>query len=110
MLIRFSLRNFLSFLDEVEFSMIPSKSTTFPENVYRVGGRGEYSVLKSALFYGPNASGKSNLIKALGALQHLVVVSPASSQTGLPYQPFNPCRRMEKRLGPRPRWETVVFS
>lgn len=90
MLIRFSIRNFLSFLDEVELSMLPSKSTAFPENVYRVGGRSEYSVLKSALFYGPNASGKSNLIKALGALQELVVVSPVSSQTGLPYQPFKP--------------------
>lgn len=90
MLIRFNVSNFLSFLDEVEFSMIPSKSTSYPENVYRVGGRNAYSVLKSALFYGPNASGKSNLIKALGALQEMVVVSPSFAQAGLPYRPFKP--------------------
>jgi energy-coupling factor transporter ATP-binding protein EcfA2 len=53
MLLRFKVRNFKSLYREQEFSMVPVKSKT-----------GEHA-LPVALIYGPNASGKSNLVAAL---------------------------------------------
>lgn len=63
MLLRFGIENYLSFKDKQLFSMLPGKSTLKAEHkstsIYGV------SALKVAALYGANASGKSNLIKAI---------------------------------------------
>jgi len=69
MLIRFVVSNFLSFNDESEFTMIAGSFKTHKHHVYSAG---KIDVLKSAVFYGANASGKSNLIKALNFLKEAV--------------------------------------
>ncbi len=66
MLIEFQIRNFLSFKNEAIFSMILGKDKTkLPENFVTIPNLKEKSILKTAIIYGPNASGKSNFIKAM---------------------------------------------
>ena len=62
MILEFSVKNFLSFKEKVTFSMIANSNKELNDNYVEIGG---YKVLKSAAIYGANASGKSNLIKAL---------------------------------------------
>lgn len=73
MLIRFSVANFLSFNEEVELSMIPGKVRLHPQHVVSTGSKNIKKLLKSAVIYGANASGKSNLIKAMIFARDLVV-------------------------------------
>ena len=74
MLIRFRVSNFLSYKEEIEFSMIPGKSRKHPEHKVS-GGNSRHStdLLRCSIIYGANASGKSNLAKALSFMQDLVV-------------------------------------
>lgn len=71
MLIRFTVENFLSFRDKEIFSLIPGKGTLKPQHKTKpVKGT---SVLKTAVVFGANASGKSNLIKAIEFGKRLVL-------------------------------------
>jgi AAA15 family ATPase/GTPase len=73
MLIRFTVSNYLSFSEEIEFSMIPGKSRNHPHHLIKSGKRNSIDLLKSAVVYGANASGKSNLIKAAAFARKLIV-------------------------------------
>lgn len=70
MLIRFVTSNFLSFSDEIEFSMISGSLKTHKHHVYNLG---KLNILKGSALYGANGAGKSNLIKAIDFLQTTVV-------------------------------------
>lgn len=75
MLIRFNIKNFLSFSEREygkseEFSMIAGKVRSKKEHVY---DDGKIKLLKFAAVYGANAAGKSNLVKALEYMQKIVV-------------------------------------
>lgn len=70
MLLRFNVNNFLSFNSEQEFSMNPGTATTFD---YRVAKFEEQSILKFSSLYGANASGKSNLVKAIDFSRRIIV-------------------------------------
>jgi len=74
MLLEFSVKNFLSFKNEVTLSMYASAEVTEHEkyNVFSVGGQ---NVLRTAVIYGANASGKTNLIKAMKFMKNFVVNS-----------------------------------
>lgn len=64
MLVQFSVKNFLSFKEKVTFSFVASKIKEHKDsNVIFINDKLE--LLKSAGIYGANASGKSNLIKAM---------------------------------------------
>jgi len=69
MLIRFVVSNFLSFNEESDFNMIAGSFKTHKHHVYNIG---KVDVLKSAVFYGANGSGKSNLMKAINFLKETV--------------------------------------
>lgn len=71
MLIRLSVENFLSFKDRQTFSMIPGKGTL--KSDHRTKPIKGISVLKSAVIFGANASGKSNLIKAIDFGKRLIL-------------------------------------
>ena len=67
MLIRFNVKNFLSFSasedgKSEEFSMIAGKVRNKNEHIY---DDKKIKLLKFAAVYGANASGKSNLVRAL---------------------------------------------
>jgi uncharacterized protein len=72
MLIRFIVANFLSFKDEIEFSMIKGKGMQHPDHVMQPSYN-QLKLLKSAVIYGANASGKSNLIKAMNFARELII-------------------------------------
>lgn len=65
MLIEFRVKNFKSIRDEQVFSMAASKDTEHRETHVITGLKNCPDLLKSAVIYGPNASGKSNLIDAM---------------------------------------------
>lgn len=62
MLLEFSVCNFLSFKEMITFSLEAGSITELKDNVTK---EGKYKVLRSAVIYGANSSGKSNFIKAL---------------------------------------------
>jgi AAA15 family ATPase/GTPase len=74
MLLEFTVKNFLSFKDEVTLSLYALKEVTGKEqyNLISVGGQ---PILKTAVIYGANASGKTNLIKAMNFMKSLVTSS-----------------------------------
>jgi uncharacterized protein len=85
MLIEFSVGNYRSFKERVTLSMVAAKIKSQPErldadNVFRVDD--DLTLLKSAAIYGANASGKSNLIAALGFMRQFVLNSSRDSQVG----------------------------
>ncbi len=69
MLIRFCVENFLSFKDDVEFSMLAGESDEHPDHVHKVR---DMRILKTGVIFGPNASGKTNLIKAMSFAQNFI--------------------------------------
>lgn len=75
MLLEFNFNNYLSFKDSTTLSMIGAKSFKELEktNTFKVNDK--LKLLKSAVIYGNNGSGKSNLIKAIGFMRSLVVNS-----------------------------------
>ena len=65
-LIEFSIENYLSFKEENTFSMVRGKDkSNLPANFVTLPNLRENAILKTAVIYGPNASGKSNFIKAM---------------------------------------------
>ncbi len=80
MLINFRLRNFTSFKDLNEFSFLADSIHELEEsNVFTHHGN---QLLHSAVLYGANASGKSNLTKAFAVCRHLVLESAKEKQSG----------------------------
>lgn len=76
MLLQFTVGNFLSFKEPVTLSLEASSITDFPENTFSAG---KYRLLKSAVVYGANASGKSNLLRALSEMGQIVHISASMS-------------------------------
>lgn len=72
MLIRFRVSNFLSFRDEVELSMIAGPSLNLSNQILKTGRLG-IELLRGAAVYGANASGKSNLIKAIRFASEFII-------------------------------------
>jgi AAA15 family ATPase/GTPase len=73
MLLEFSVANFLSFKEKKTLSLISSGISDYKEdNVFDTGC---FSVLKGAVIYGANSSGKSNFIRAMSAMRQIVVDS-----------------------------------
>ena len=62
MLIQFNVSNFMSIRDEVVLSTVPSSDKQHLDYLIK---KGKDSVLPSIAIYGANASGKSNIIKAM---------------------------------------------
>lgn len=75
MLIEFKVKNFRSFRDEAVLSMVASADKSLPKNTIAVPEFGGRSLLRSAVVYGANASGKSNLIAAAQFVDEFVNTS-----------------------------------
>lgn len=70
MLLNVGIENCYSFKNEQKLSMEASKVTKLPEHVLKVGRR---RVLINSIIFGANASGKSNLIKAIDFSRKIVL-------------------------------------
>jgi hypothetical protein len=87
MLIRFSVENYRSFRDRVELSMIAGPPLRHPEQVIPSADPACPGLVKAAILYGANASGKSNLVKAM-AVAREIVLNSADVRGKLPIVPF----------------------
>ncbi len=72
MILSFSVENWMSFQKKVCFSMVASREKQHRERVPRADNY-QTSILPIAAIYGGNASGKTNLFKALNFAKGLVV-------------------------------------
>ena len=75
MLLQFKTENFKSFLDEMNFSMTPApkqKDLEYSILEHKIGNK-TYKGLCSAVIYGPNASGKTNIISAMDVFKEIVL-------------------------------------
>lgn len=90
MLIEFSVTNFRSVQTRQTLSMVASTDTTHLQRNVAPGKDKELRLLRSAVIYGPNAAGKSNLLRALETLRLMVQNSATGIQEGqrLPVAPF----------------------
>ena len=91
MLIEFRVKNFRSLRGEQALSLVASKDKTLlASNTQETGIKAAPTLLRSAVVYGANASGKSNLIKALQYMRGVVTESATVIQPGQTFsvQPF----------------------
>jgi hypothetical protein len=82
MLIEFTFKNFKCFKEEAKISLVASnydKSTREEDNVFTIN-KFNLNLLKSAVIYGANASGKTKLIEALGFVKEFILESSKESQ------------------------------
>lgn len=79
MLLEFAVENFRSIRDEQRLSLVASVDDQF-EGTHVVETPDGERVLRAAAVYGPNASGKSNLLYALAAMRALVLRSARRSR------------------------------
>ena len=83
MLIEFNVKNYRSFWESQTLSMVAGASkelrgnNTFSSDLQELP-----ELLRSAVVYGANGAGKSNLVKALDFMQGLVLLSAKESQEG----------------------------
>ncbi|MDR0942389.1 MAG: ATP-binding protein [Holosporales bacterium] len=74
MIIEFSVRNYKSFKEKIEFSMIADpEESDHSDRIYKLSRYGDSAVLPITAIYGGNASGKSNFIYALQALRNITL-------------------------------------
>ncbi|MBF9142695.1 AAA family ATPase [Hymenobacter properus] len=81
------MENFLSFKERAELSMVPGKTQRQESHVYKFKGKSAVNLLKGAVIYGANASGKSNLVKAVQFAKKLVT-GGTRSNSPIPTAPF----------------------
>jgi AAA15 family ATPase/GTPase len=100
MLIEFSVANFRSFRERQTLSMVATPRLRKRENVFKPVLAGEKlpDLLKVAVIYGPNASGKSNLLKALEVVSLIAAREPSTRDIPLPVSPF----RFDAELADKP--------
>ena len=87
MLVEFRVKNFRSLRDEQVLSLVASNDKTLIDShALMTGLNAVPALLRSAVVYGANASGKSNLIKAMQFMRGVVTESATIMQ---PAQAFN---------------------
>ncbi|MFN3714148.1 MAG: AAA family ATPase [Alcanivoracaceae bacterium] len=108
MLVEFRVKNFRSLRDEQVLSLVASKDKTLEgTHTLSTGLKSVPSLLHSAVVYGANAGGKSNLIKALQYMRGVVMESATVIQPGQTFavQPF----RLDKLSASQPSEFEVTF-
>lgn len=108
MLIEFRIKNFRSLRNEQVLSLVASKDKTLVDtHTLATGLTAAPALLRSAVVYGANASGKSNLIKALQYMRGVVIESATIIQPGQTYavQPF----RLDAQSASEPTEFEVTF-
>lgn len=83
MLVEFKVGNYRSFKDMVTFSMVASADKEY-EDTHTIPVNEKLRLLRSTALYGANASGKSNLFKAMKFMRLLVIHSAKDKQAGEP--------------------------
>ncbi len=104
MIQRIKIKNFLSFKDEVTFSF-EATNDHFAESSQVVSINENTRLLRFAVVYGYNASGKSNLLKALDFLAHFWTYKAKDIDAGTGVTPF----KLDGVSGGEPSCFELVF-
>lgn len=90
MLLELRVENYRSIAEEQRLLLTAKRDDSLPENVLSIAADAKFDLLKSAVIYGANGAGKSNLIRAAELIRHLVVHSATDYQADepLPLEPF----------------------
>ena len=72
MLLRFTVENFRSMRDRIEIDMVKTALKGHTGNYFKLQNR---SLLSTSVIYGSNASGKSGFLRAIQALEYIVINS-----------------------------------
>ena len=108
MLVEFRTKNFRSLRDEQVLSLVASTDKTLLDtHALDTGLKAAPHLLKSAVVYGANASGKSNLIKALQYMRGVVLES-AAMQPGQTFDRLHPFK-LDATSGSLPTEFEVTF-
>ena len=83
----FKVSNFYSIRSEQRLSFIASRDN-FMEEEYIHPASDSVRLLKIGMIYGSNASGKSNVLKALAYFRRLMVYSPSDKNEQMKWLPF----------------------
>ncbi len=82
MLIEFRVSNYRSIRDPQVLRMLASTGQELSENVCLSDSDANLRLVRSAVIYGANAAGKSNLIRALHFMRDIILSSAKESQQG----------------------------
>ena len=82
MLLEFTAKNFRSIKDEITLSLVKSKRSGLEANSFQPQDTRLPPILLSAAIYGPNAAGKSNIVRALAVMRKIIQRSAEESQRG----------------------------
>jgi len=108
MLLEFRVRNYRSIRDEIVVSFVASKEKKLADtHLASTGITSIPHVLRSAVVYGPNASGKSTLLLALHYMRSVVAESATVLQPGQTFnvQPF----RLDAEYAKQPTEFEITF-
>ncbi len=89
MLVRFSVGNFLSFNETQTFSMIANRGQRFKERLFESD---DMNLLKFSAIYGANASGKTNIVKAM-EFARTCVVRRVTDEASFSYYRLDPSKK-----------------
>ena len=110
MLIEFSVGNYRSFKEPVTFSMVAANLVAKDKNLDAnnvFAADKDLRLLKSAAIYGANASGKSNLARALSFMKQFMINSSKETQSTdeIDVEPF----RLNTETEGKPSYFELVF-
>lgn len=105
MLIQFAVENFLSFQAKTVLNLTATADPKHPSHLRPVNKAGNLQALRCAAVYGANASGKSNLVKALAFAKKLVTegTRPGASIGVTPF-------RLQHPVQPDARFEFEIWT
>jgi AAA15 family ATPase/GTPase len=110
MLLQFSIQNFRTFKDKAILSLVASNYDKVTREVENISHDTKFNLrlLKSAVVYGANASGKSKLFEALMFMKDFVVSGSKNSQKGdlIKVEPF----RLDSESETQPTEFEVIFT
>ncbi len=89
MLVEFKVANFRSFRDGQSLNLTATRDDRLVDNVMIAD---KHRLVKAAAVYGPNASGKSNLIKAIRLMDYFIESSATQTTLGDPIPGISPFR------------------
>ncbi len=100
MLVSFSVENWMSFRDKVVFSMEATTAESRYESTIPDIKQQNIKILPAAVIYGGNASGKTNLFKALVFMKTFIINRRPNINSQIPVFPF----RLSKQNILKPSW------
>jgi AAA15 family ATPase/GTPase len=108
MLLEFTVENYRSFGARQTLSMIPGRERTHQENLFKIEEL-DQRVLPAAAVFGANASGKSNLIRAIWCMLNIIRTSAIGLNPGDPLPDITPFRLDSSHTDEPSRFE-ILFS